>query len=709
MKNKPEKWRKLIEFENVLHEEECDKLLYIWSTQSTLIVMYAYYHYFNADITRIDDMLAGAIIRKKTNLRIAGIYSSVLNEDSIDFLSQMDEDYFRGVFLADISEQLNQLAKKMAYVLIKTPYMDNGEEIKIFTNIDKPMSEDNIYTNRILCDFDIPVEEKIRVQREVSSHEVKWKNIRFDILFRDDIQEEIDDIENPKEYVASGELVLMNKDSICFFGEEKSFITMISAFSLKRAFFDFGNKGLLDSNLRFFVPSKKIDPKIIDSISNDSENFCYYNNGIIVTCDDYVIEGRIIKLSNFSIVNGGQTTNLIGRTDFEEDFPVVCKLIKNKYDEVEKRVDFLAKVAEASNTQKPINAKDLIANRREQRLLKIQFERCGIFLKVKRGEKIDKSVYSENWQNASNDEIAQFIYSMVYQSPGSSKNSKSKLLDTEKIYKKIFSETYNDDFFVSVQHLKVAYNEWIKKLKRKEAKSSTKLALSKHGMLYCFATYSLIYKAEINDDVRKCLTEEKEITHTNERLKLYLQQNDIGQTKIFLNSSLGVKRENQFFALFEEIFGDILLPAYKAFKKDYPSYAYSHFVKSDAYYYAYIVPKIIDFIGDPIKINNVLTGTDLHKVYIDYEQLAKQKEKEYRPGLEQELIDLRKAVYHDSNFKIQAYEVLTNRQLANITKYLPKTRPELARTCNFKPEQLELYGDRILAIIEKYTSIENIV
>ena len=131
MKNKPEKCRKLIEFENVLHEEECDKLLYIWSTQSTLIVMYAYYHYFNADITRIDDMLAGAIIRKKTNLRVAGIYSSVLNEDSIDFLSQMDEDYFRGVFLADISEQLNQLAKKMAYVLIKTPYMDNGEEIKI--------------------------------------------------------------------------------------------------------------------------------------------------------------------------------------------------------------------------------------------------------------------------------------------------------------------------------------------------------------------------------------------------------------------------------------------------------------------------------------------------------------------------------------------------------------------------------------------------
>ena len=190
---------------------------------------------------------------------------------------------------------------------------------------------------------------------------------------------------------------------------------------------------------------------------------------------------------------------------------------------------------------------------------------------------------------------------------------------------------------------------------------------------------------------------------------MYLQQNDIGQTKLFVSSSLGIKKENNFFALFEEIFGDILLPAYEAFKKNYPSYAYSNFVKSDAYYYSIVVPKIIDFIGDPIKVNNVLAGTDLHKVYIDYEQLAKQKEKEYRPGLEQELIDLRKTVYHDSNFKIQAYEVLTNRQLANITKYLPKTKPELARTCNYKPEQLELYGDRILAIIEKYTSIENIV
>ena len=40
--------------------------------------------------------------------------------------------------------------------------------------------------------------------------------------------------------------------------------------------------------------------------------------------------GNDLVLYNFSIVNGGQTTNLVGRASFDTDFAIMCKVIKNK-------------------------------------------------------------------------------------------------------------------------------------------------------------------------------------------------------------------------------------------------------------------------------------------------------------------------------------------------------------------------------------------
>jgi len=703
-----DRWSKLDEFDLFL-DKETETGDGISKSGMTVIALYAFYHYFNADVTKIEEVLSGLVIKDNTNLHVSGVFTSLLDEESVDFISMMSEDYYRGIFIEDVEGKLTTLAQKMAYVIVKTPFMDNEEAIEVYSALNCNLTDENYYTNRILCDFEVPVEEKIRVQRIVSDFAVKQKNIRFEILFRDDIQEEIDDIESPKEYVSYGELELYDDESFCFFGKERSFVSMISAKSLKKAFYEYGNKGLLDSNLRFFVSSKKIDPKIVNSIQNESENFCYYNNGIIITCDDYRITGTVLQLDNFSIVNGGQTTNLIGRTEFDDDFPVICKVIKSKYDDVEQKVEFLSKVAEASNTQKPINAKDLIANRKEQRLLKLQFERAGIFLRVKRGEKIDKSVYKANWQNASNDEIAQFVYSMVFQCPGASKNSKSKLLETERIYRVIFDSPYTDGFFVSLQHLKIAYSEWLKKLKKTEAKSSTKYALAKNALLMTLAAYGLVYKTVINDELRNSLLGENDISNNNANVKVLIQQNDIGQTNIFRKDFIDQSKWNKYYALFELLFGHILIPAYEKFKKANPTYAYSHFVKSDAHYYNFVVPQIAEIIMNESLIEDLLTGTEKQKVQIDYDRIKEEQATAYKPGLEQELIDLRRKVYHESNKQIQAYEVISNRQLASVMKFLPKNTMDLGRLCGMKSVQINQYGDMILSIIKKYTNIDDLV
>ncbi len=701
-------WSQFYEFKKFLKEQDVEKA-FVEDPGTVLVSLYSFYHYFNADITRIEEALTGIICQEKSNLYISGVFTSLLDDDSVDFLSSMDEDYFKDVFLDNIEDKLHLLAQKLAHVIIKTPYMNNEEAIEIYTSLNKTLTDTNIFTCRILCGFELPIEKKIEIQGKVAGFTIKQNNIRFEIIFKDDIQEEIDDIENPKEYVESGELFLFDPSSICYFGDEKSLLTLISAKSLKQAFLDYGTKGLLDSNLRFFVSSKKIDPKIVNSIQNEADNFVYFNNGIIVTCDDYSIEKGKLTLKNYSIVNGGQTTNLIGRTDFKDDFPVICKVIKSKYDNIEQRVEFLSKVAEYSNTQKPINAKDLIANKKEQRLLKLQFEKCGIFLRVKRGEKIDKSIYKEAWQNASNDEIAQFIYSMVFQCPGSSKNSKSKLLETDRIYKMIFESDYQDGFFISLQYLKVAYSEWLKKLKKTESKSSIKYALAKNAFLILLAAYGLIYKSAINDELKKSLINENNLSNENSELKILIQQNDIGQTNIYRKDVIEKAKWNQFYALFELMFGHILIPAYNNFKKDYPTYAYSHFVKSDMYYLNFVLPQVVKSLKNEDLIKDLLIGTEEQKVIIDYEKVKEQKEQLFRPGLDQELIELRRKVYHESKKQIQAYEVISNRQLASVLKYLPKTTMDMSRLCGFKTVQIEKYGEQILQIIKKYTNVDDLV
>jgi hypothetical protein len=68
-------------------------------------------------------------------------------------------------------------------------------------------------------------------------------------------------------------------------------------------------------------------------------------------------------------------------------------------------------------------------------------EGLGVFVQIKRGDRINKIVYPEQWQNSTNDEIAQLVYSAVYQDPMLARNSKSKLLSTDSIYSDVFEKS----------------------------------------------------------------------------------------------------------------------------------------------------------------------------------------------------------------------------------------------------------------------------
>ena len=55
------------------------------------------------------------------------------------------------------------------------------------------------------------------------------------------------------------------------------------------------------------------------------------NNGLTVICDSFIVEEDKVKLTNFSIINGGQTVYVISRNkniNNEHDFYLTCKIIR---------------------------------------------------------------------------------------------------------------------------------------------------------------------------------------------------------------------------------------------------------------------------------------------------------------------------------------------------------------------------------------------
>ena len=667
--------------------------------------LYMYYHYYNADVTKLDD-LNGQICFLTGDMGdiVAMVYNQE-DDNTIDMITVIPAEKFDNVvFIHEFPEYLNKINTNVANVVLKNYNSVNNEHIRLLNEFDT--DDDTQYRVLILSNAMVSPENRIKFQELAAKHRVKNGKIRIDMLFGDDISEEVDDVESPKVSVDFGSLKLMN-NTIAYFGEEKSLLTFISAKSLRDCFYLYGTKGLFASNLRYYVKSAKIDSQIEKTIAEEPENFCYYNNGIIITCKDYNIVGDELQLIDFSIVNGGQTTNIIGRTSFTEDFPIMCKLIKNKYSTLEENIDFLSKVAEASNTQKPIKAKDLIANRKEQRLLKIQFEEAGMFLQIKRGEKILKERYPQPWQNAANDQIAQMLYSVVYQMPGSAKNSKSKLLENEKIYQKIFCSRYDSNFFISLQHLKVAFNNWVKCVKKIEKNGNTKLGLAKNGDLITPAVMGLMYKIAASNELLEKIKNINisEVNSENDDFKLLISQNDIGSLPLFYSLDMFSPGFNKkMHVVFEALYDLILIPSYNAFRKKYPTYAYGNFVKSDMYYYNYVVPTVIKYFKNGCEGYDIMQVFDLSKP----SEFSEVKIKETsNPGLQFELEAYRKK--KASIEGIEVYNVITRMNIANIVKNRPKDTFVLAALAKMKESQVVKYGKDICDIVRKYSKIDDYV
>lgn len=153
----------------------------------------------------------------------------------------------------------------------------------------------------------------------------------------------------------------------------QSYLAIIPGKALATIYERYGSR-LLEQNVRSFLQfTGKINKGIRKTIIDEPHMFLAFNNGIAATAETLQIDKSgdgsnfvISKVTDFQIVNGGQTTASIYHTykkeknvDIEKIFvPVKLTIVKNK----PKFSEIVSRVAEYANTQNKVSVSDLSSN-----------------------------------------------------------------------------------------------------------------------------------------------------------------------------------------------------------------------------------------------------------------------------------------------------------------------------------------------------------
>lgn len=341
----------------------------------------------------------------------------------------------------------------------------------------------------------------------------KTRELVYEKINQDSISNVIifdhNDIENKKAILFQGSdlikqdsiLLYMNennKNNILSYGEN-GIIVNIKASSLKELYLKYENKGLFSYNLREHIRQKNVDDGIDKTIREEKERFWYYNNGITIGCEDFEKDGYKLKLYNFSIINGAQTTSKIGQSKIinkDNDFALVCKIIKSE-NSFYKENDFIGCISEYSNSQKPIKQRDLKSNAREQKILQMNCanNRYPLSIEIKRGVLPINYKKVEKWQRLSNEYLGQLIYACIFQNPGKARNGKNTMFSSNKVYNQLFKKKHDYDTLYDLVRLGYIYDCYADNTIKKENDLNI-IAIIKNGKLTILAITIYLLKKE---------------------------------------------------------------------------------------------------------------------------------------------------------------------------------------------------------------------
>jgi len=158
---------------------------------------------------------------------------------------------------------------------------------------------------------------------------------------------------------------------------------------------------LLERNIRRYLglQGNRVNEAIRTTLeSGEQGNFYFYNNGITLTCDKFTYnalqEGDFqVKVENLQIINGGQTCMTIFQTLQQLTiFPNEAFVLLRLYQLPSDNEDLVQRITFATNSQNPVDLRDLRANDEVQRRLEMDIEQLGFAYRRKRSESGTRAV-----------------------------------------------------------------------------------------------------------------------------------------------------------------------------------------------------------------------------------------------------------------------------------------------------------------------------
>ena len=353
-----------------------------------------------------------------------------------------------------------------------------------------------LFTNTSFKDVELKKINELKKKKEFSSFEITVYDEQ-DIYKKEVLSYQDNDLvkeDNVKLFLNSD-----SKSDMLAYGEN-GIIVNVKATSIKYLYEKYVDRGLFSYNLREHVSQKNVDEGIELTIKNDRENFWFYNNGITIGCRYFDRDGDKVKLYDFSIINGAQTTTKIGKSkliDSKHDFPLVCKIVKSDLNN-KKSKEFIGKISEASNSQKPIKFRDLKSNDFHQKELeaKAGSNKYPLAIEIKRGVKAKNyNKVREKWQRVSNEYIGQLILSCVFQKPGIARNSKNTIFSSKKMYQQVFVRKHDFDTLYDLVRLGNIYDEYLNRVV-KETNDIDTIGIMKNGKLTILAIVCYLIKKQ---------------------------------------------------------------------------------------------------------------------------------------------------------------------------------------------------------------------
>ena len=484
-----------------------------------------------------------------------------------------------------------------------------GEESKVHFVLFTSALKKQIKPNQII--------EKIRERTRFPREQIhKPASYEFHILFASDIHEAIKEAESQRPTVEAGKLTIDFANNVLWYNETESAVVNVSALSIKQLYAQY-NTTLLARNLRYHVKGD-IDKAIRDTIDNDPEDFWYKNNGITIICDDFKVDGKEVKLKNFSIINGGQTTYMIHKNDkvrAGSDFYLPCKIIKVIGDTEDEKNSFILEIAKATNSQKAIKPIDLKANAPEQIRFVQAMRTEQLFYQTKRGERVPDA-FREPYKNTDLVEVGKLCLAAIFQVPCTSRSKPSSLYK-EQYYNPVFLGNNQPQIAQICKELLYIDNfyrkDFIKEYEDNHSSNPEAVSFARNARTICIAFVALAsryYQNNISDVVISKMNN-FEISDADLDETLYDYFKDIGNVQHLLPVSLFAEKEKYdivLTALFNVILDSGII-SYNMDRRHDHALTATNYLKKDRNYYTIIAaqwPQIQE------KINKIFNNLESH-------------------------------------------------------------------------------------------------